>query len=81
MMTCSLIEDDVKFKRVHYKRLDGLDGTNNRGTTPVPYHDLLVQQVVGTSHDTESQVQVNMPEDNNLVDNLMDLVGFVEEDL
>ena len=78
MMTCSLIEDDVKFKRVRYKRLDG---TNNRGTTPVPYHDLLVQQVVGTSHDTESQVQVNMPEDNNLVDNLMDLVGFVEEDL
>ena len=81
MMTCSLIEDDVKFKRVRYKRLERLDDTNNRGTTPVPYHDLLVQQVVGTSHETESQVQVNMPEDNNLVDDLMDLVGFVEEDL
>ena len=81
MMMCSLIEDDVKFKRVSYKRLEGLDDTNNRGTTPVPYLDLLVQQVVGTSHDTESQVQVNMPEDNNLMEDLMDLVGFLEEDL
>lgn len=43
MMMCSLIEDDVKFKRVRYKRLEGLDDTNNRGTAPVPYHDLLVQ--------------------------------------